>query len=73
MSVRYAIGSLAEAKVYLEHPLLGARLRECVAAMNMHAGVSASKILGEIDARTCYFAGLLRYRPPGAPTMLPSR
>ena len=36
MSVRYAIKSLAEAKAYLEHPVLGARLRECVAAMNEH-------------------------------------
>lgn len=50
MSVRYAIRSMAEAKAYLEHPLLGTRLRECVAAMNMHSGVSASEILGEIDA-----------------------
>jgi uncharacterized protein (DUF1810 family) len=51
MSVRYAIRSLAEAKAYLGHPLLGARLRECVAAMNTHAGSSATQILGEIDAQ----------------------
>jgi len=51
LSVRYAIGSLAEAKAYLEHPLLGARLRECVTAMNMHTGVSAREVLGEIDAQ----------------------
>lgn len=51
MSIRYAIRSLAEAKAYLEHPVLGARLRECVAAMNSHAGVTASDVLGEIDAR----------------------
>lgn len=51
MSVRYAIGSLAEAKAYLEHPLLGTRLRECVAAMSMHQGVSAREVLGEIDAQ----------------------
>jgi len=30
MAVRYAIGSRAEAEAYLAHPLLGARLRECV-------------------------------------------
>lgn len=56
MSVRYAIGSLAEAKAYLDHPVLGARLRECVAAMNAHEESSASRILGEIDAlkfRSC--------------------
>ena len=56
MSVRYAIKSMAEAKAYLEHPVLGARLRECVAAMNAHTGLSASQILGGIDAlkfRSC--------------------
>lgn len=51
MSVRFSIGSLAEAKAYLEHPVLGARLRECVATMNAHGGESASEVLGEIDAR----------------------
>jgi uncharacterized protein (DUF1810 family) len=51
MSLRYAIRSLAEARAYLGHPVLGARLRECVAAMNAHSGLGASQILGEIDAR----------------------
>ena len=51
MSVRFAIGSLAEARAYLAHPVLGARLRDCVDAMNAHAGLGASRILGEIDAR----------------------
>ena len=30
MAVRYAIGSPAEARAYLAHPVLGDRLRECV-------------------------------------------
>jgi uncharacterized protein (DUF1810 family) len=51
LSVRYAIRSLEEAMAYLAHPVLGARLRECVAAMNAHAGVTAGEVLGEIDAR----------------------
>jgi uncharacterized protein (DUF1810 family)/catechol 2,3-dioxygenase-like lactoylglutathione lyase family enzyme len=51
MSVRFAIRSLAEARAYLEHPVLGARLRECVAAMNSHTGLGASEVLGEIDAQ----------------------
>jgi uncharacterized protein (DUF1810 family) len=51
MSIRYAIRSLAEAKAYLEHPILGARLRQCVAAMNSHMGLSAIQILGEVDAQ----------------------
>jgi uncharacterized protein (DUF1810 family) len=56
MSVRYGIGSLEEAKAYLAHPRLGPRLRECVAAMNSHATLSASQLLGAIDAmkfRSC--------------------
>jgi uncharacterized protein (DUF1810 family) len=51
MSVRYAIRSKAEASAYLEHPVLGLRLRECVKAMNAHGGMSASQILGDIDSR----------------------
>ena len=51
MSVRYAISSLAEARAYLEHPVLGPRLRECVQAMNAHAGLDATRILGDIDAQ----------------------
>ena len=52
MARRYAIESLDEAKAYLAHPLLGARLRECVEAMNaLDAGVMAEQVLGGIDAR----------------------
>jgi len=51
MSVRYAISSKAEAAAYLEHPVLGSRLRECVKAMNEHRGMSAVEILGDIDAQ----------------------
>lgn len=50
MSVRYAISGLPEAKAFLDHPVLGARLAECVAAMNDHAGRSAASILGCVDA-----------------------
>lgn len=51
LSVRYAVSSLAEAKAYLSHPVLGPRLRECVAAMNAHSGRSEVAILGDVDAR----------------------
>jgi uncharacterized protein (DUF1810 family) len=50
MSRRYAIGSLDEARAYLAHPLLGARLRECAAALLAVEGRSAVAILGEVDA-----------------------
>lgn len=51
MSVRYGISGLPEAEAYLEHPILGPRLLECVAAMNAHRGRNAEAILGTIDAK----------------------
>jgi uncharacterized protein (DUF1810 family) len=50
MAVRYAIGSLAEAREYLAHPVLGARLREATRLMLGHAGREAGAILGPVDA-----------------------
>jgi uncharacterized protein (DUF1810 family) len=49
-SRRYAIASLAEARAYLEHPVLGPRLLECARALLGHEDRSAAEILGEIDA-----------------------
>jgi uncharacterized protein (DUF1810 family) len=51
MSQAYAIRSLAEARAYLEHPLLGPRLRECCEALlAVDPALSAEQILGGIDA-----------------------
>jgi len=51
MAQRYAIRDAVEARAYLIHALLGARLRECTAAMLGWAGRrSAEVILGPIDA-----------------------
>lgn len=52
----YGIASAGEARAYLAHPILGARLTECVAAMNALPGLSAVQVLGQIDAakfRSC--------------------
>jgi uncharacterized protein (DUF1810 family) len=52
----YGIASLAEARAYLAHPVLGERLRECVRAMLELRGASAEEILGYVDAlkfRSC--------------------
>ena len=47
----YAIASIDEARAYLEHPLLGARLRECVDALLSWTDKRApEQILGSIDA-----------------------
>lgn len=45
----YAIGSLEEARAYLAHPVLGARLRACVAAAMANAHLSAREIFGSPD------------------------
>ena len=45
----YAIRSLAEARAYLGHPVLGARLRECTTAMLGLQGLTAHEILGDPD------------------------
>ena len=46
----YGIGSIEEARSYLEHPLLGRRLRDCVAALQQWAGRrTAADILGPVD------------------------
>lgn len=50
ISRRFAIRSGAEAAAYLEHPVLGARLRECTAAMNALPTDSATEVLGRVDA-----------------------
>jgi len=50
MSQFYGIESLAEARAYLEHPLLGARLRECVGAVLATSGRTAEEIFGSLDA-----------------------
>jgi uncharacterized protein (DUF1810 family) len=49
MSVRFAIISLDEAKAYLTHPVLGARLRECTRLTLRVEGKTARDIFGPID------------------------
>jgi len=49
MARRYSIKSAAEARAYLEHPLLGKRLRECFAAVKDIDGRSALEIFGAPD------------------------
>lgn len=46
---RFGIASIEETRAYLAHPVLGARLRECVALMNAVEGKSAFEILGPPD------------------------
>ncbi|MDQ0768943.1 uncharacterized protein (DUF1810 family) [Pseudarthrobacter defluvii] len=50
-SRKYAISSLAEARAYLDHEVLGPRLLECALVLANHADRSAEEILGGIDAK----------------------
>lgn len=49
MAMRYAISSLEEAKAYLEHPVLGARLRECAGIVLGLEGKTVEEIFGYPD------------------------
>ncbi len=50
MAKRYGITGLAEARAYLAHPVLGARLYECAAVLEgIDPGESAADIFGSTD------------------------
>lgn len=50
MAQAYAIGSLAEARDYLAHAVLGPRLLACTEAVLRHPDQSAEQMLGGVDA-----------------------
>jgi uncharacterized protein (DUF1810 family) len=55
-SQRFAIASLDEARAYLAHPVLGARLRECAGIVLATRASTADSIVGPLDAlklRSC--------------------
>jgi uncharacterized protein (DUF1810 family) len=68
MAKRYAIDSRAEAKAYLEHPLLGARLRTCVDALLQVEGRFAEQIMGYPDFQKLQSSMTLfaEISPPGS-------
>jgi uncharacterized protein (DUF1810 family) len=49
MAERYGIVDMGEARAYLDHPVLGARLQEATAAVLAHRGMSARLIFGSPD------------------------
>lgn len=50
-NIRYSIKSLDEAKAYLAHETLGARLRECVTLLVACTGANVAEILAPPDDR----------------------
>lgn len=56
MARKYAINSKAEARAYLEHDVLGGRLRECVDILLGIDSLSPTQVFGQVDAmklRSC--------------------
>jgi uncharacterized protein (DUF1810 family) len=49
MSIRFAISSRAEAEAYLDHAILGLRLRQCTQLVNETVGHSIEEIFGHPD------------------------
>jgi uncharacterized protein (DUF1810 family) len=49
MAIKFAVSSRAEAEAYLEHPVLGARLRECTQLVTAVQGQTIEDILGYPD------------------------
>lgn len=49
MAHKYGISSLAEAEAYLQHSILGPRLRECTRLVNLVEGRSIEQIFGSPD------------------------
>lgn len=66
-SRRYAIGSFDEAKAYLAHPILGARLREASRAILSHRDLGAGSILGDDDVKLRSCATLFTLADPDEP------
>ena len=66
MAHRYAIADLDEARRYLDHPLLGARLIECTRLVNGHADKPLDNILPYPDNLKFRSSMTLFARTPGA-------
>ena len=64
----YAITSLAEARAYLAHPVLGARLTECAGVLAGLRSRTAEQVFGEVDALKLFSSmTLFRHAAPGEP------
>ncbi|HZT43561.1 MAG TPA: DUF1810 domain-containing protein [Chthonomonadaceae bacterium] len=49
LAEKFAINSKEEAQAYLQHPILGRRLRECTRVLTLLKGRSAAEIFGYPD------------------------
>lgn len=68
MAQRYAIASIEEARAYLVHPVLGARLRECTALVLAHKDRTLAQIFGAPDdLKFCSCMTLFAHAAPDEP------
>lgn len=51
ISYKFSISSREEAEAYLNHPILGSRLKECARLVTLVDGRSAEQIFGYTDAK----------------------
>lgn len=61
-SAHYSITSLAEARAYLRHPVLGPRLAECTAIVAQTQDETAEQIFGDLDALKLHSSMTLFHR-----------
>jgi uncharacterized protein (DUF1810 family) len=67
-SRKYAITALPEARAYLAHPVLGARLIECGTILTGLPGRTAEQIFGDVDAQKLRSSvTLFMHAAPGEP------
>jgi uncharacterized protein (DUF1810 family) len=64
---RFGISSFEEAQAYLAHPVLGYRLRECVAALQDLGRGTADEVFGPVDAMKLRSSLTLFARAGGEP------
>ena len=65
----YGISGIEEARAYLAHPVLRARLVECAGALLIHSDRTADQVLGEVDAMKVRSSMTLFHRAdPGEPS-----
>lgn len=65
----YGIASLAEARAYLDHPVLGPRYLECVKALQTLGGSDPVAVFGSVDAMKLRSSLTLFEAAGGAPLL----
>ena len=68
MAQHYAIHSAGEARAYLDHPVLGTRLKACVEALQDLSSTTAETVFGAIDAMKLR-SSLTLFRAAGGGTL----